>query len=134
MGDNMFKRKMLVFITSLPLFAITLSLFMSYVESMRDWDFIIFDLFGFVLLFSAPFILVLGIPVSALSDFILEHQIGRARLLKAFAIHLFAGLFFGVALTFMIEGAFPIVASTLAAFVVWIVDEILRSKEKRREK
>jgi hypothetical protein len=134
MGDNMVKRKMLVFITSLPLFAITLSLFMSYVESMRDWEFIIFDLFGIVLLFSAPFILVLGMPVSALSDFILEHQKGRARLIKAFAIHLFAGLFFGVALTFMIEGAFPIVASTLAAFVVWTVDEIFKSIEKRRGK
>jgi Na+/proline symporter len=134
MGDNMIKKKMFVFIISLPLFAIAQSTFMSYEEGIRDWEFVFFELFGFVLLFSAPFILVLGMPVSALSDFILEHQKGRERLLKAFAIHLFAGLFFGVALTFMFEGVLPIVASTLAAFVVWIVDEILKSIEKRRAK
>jgi hypothetical protein len=126
----MLVRKLITFFISIFLFPIFLSPLLMIVSS--DWYF--FEVTVIVFLFSAPLILIFGMPISALSDFILENQKGKIRLQRAFAIHSLMGLFFGIILSFVLESDFYMFATTLASFTVWSIDELIRMLQTRRGK
>ncbi|OZM56011.1 hypothetical protein CIB95_14305 [Lottiidibacillus patelloidae] len=120
----MFLRKLFVFIIS----SFVTALLLTFLIVVLDGGYNVFGLglFLFILAFSSPILLVLGMPITALSDFILENKQGKERLLKALASHLFFGFFFGILLSYIIGGNFYIVASMLASIIVWSIDELIR--------
>ncbi len=119
-------RKGLVFICSSILTGIILTILM-----MSGGNYSFFETFGFILIFSSPVILLLGISVSVFSDFILKHKQGKSRLGLAFGIHIIFGLAFGTVLSYIAEGNVYFIASTIASIFVWTTDELLKIMFRR---
>lgn len=90
----------------------------------------------FIGLYSIPWILLYGIPVSIFSDRVTKRFTNIKRSMAALITH----LFFGMIITFILYlflnttfyeywiqwGKLMFMASTLSSFVLWMIDEILR--------
>jgi hypothetical protein len=116
-------RKILGFIITTLLSAIILTFLMTLKENYG-----MVETFGFILMFSAPGILVLGVPVSLFSDHLTKKLSGRNRYFRAFFIHIIFGLILGIIISFIAEGEFYLVSSLIATSIFWLVDEALRKK------
>ncbi|MFD1019511.1 hypothetical protein [Thalassobacillus hwangdonensis] len=78
-----------------------------------------------------PYVLLYGVPVSFLSDFLTRRFTKENRIYAAFGIHLIFGLLFAPFYAFLIEENTYIinmifVGATMIAFCFWIIDEVLR--------
>jgi hypothetical protein len=93
--------------------------------------------FWFLFFYGMPLLLLYGLPISCLSDKVTSEFSASARALVAFGFH----MFFGIILVFLLHlfniGFFKnepwndlsqlfLIFSTVGAFVVWGIDEILR--------
>ncbi|MCH1627878.1 hypothetical protein [Fredinandcohnia quinoae] len=94
----------------------------------------LFAALAILLVSAAPFIFLLGLPVSILSDFLTKKLDGKQRYKKAFLIHMILGLIIGLVLSFFFEHLILVVLTLIAALLFWIIDEILRKKFRRTEK
>jgi hypothetical protein len=88
---------------------------------------------GMYSLWISPFIILYGLPVTCLADFVSKRLSGQRRMYLSLLIHLLFGVFFGVVLPMgtsfswlgvQIDSA-SIFASITGLFF-WVVDEILR--------
>ncbi|MFS0864867.1 hypothetical protein [Fredinandcohnia sp. 179-A 10B2 NHS] len=103
-------------------------LFLTFYFAIMDGYDHLFAALGVLLSGTAPFILLIGLPVSILSDFLTKNLYSKQRLKMAFSIHSIFGLLFGVVLSFFFEHLFLIVITLIAAILFWVVDEFLRKK------
>ncbi len=94
-------------------------------------------IFGLFMWFT-PIILIYGIPITILSEFITKRFIGMKRMLLALVIYMLFGMVFGVLLPSNIElkiiGADTdlfVIAGTISAFIFWIVDEYSKCRYRR---
>ncbi|WP_010280806.1 hypothetical protein [Bacillus timonensis] len=124
----MLVRKFLGFIITTLLTGLLLNLFFVIFDGYDNYNF--FAALGVLLVGVAPFILLIGLPVSGLSDYLTKNLNGKQRKKKTFLIHIIFGLLIGLILSFFFEHLFLIVITLLAALIFWIVDEILRKKFK----
>lgn len=112
-------------------FAITTlltGLFLTTYFSIMDGYDEIFAPLGVVLAGTSPFILLIGMPVSMLSDYLTKNLYSKRRYIKAFFVHIIFGLIIGLVISFLFEGIFYLISSLIASFIFWLVDEILRKK------
>ncbi|MBO8171761.1 MAG: hypothetical protein H0Z33_07720 [Bacillaceae bacterium] len=136
----MYMRKFYGFLITSILSTTILTLLM-----LTDGEYEFFETFGFISLVATPVILVYGVPVSLLSDYVTKPYHNRKRATLAFIIHLGFGLGFvfiiGMILDFETllnnfaffwsNAEFYFIASTTASFLFWLSDEILRKIMRR---
>ncbi|MBP1934476.1 hypothetical protein [Ammoniphilus resinae] len=122
----MLLRKFLGFVLTTLLTGLILNLFFAIMDGYDK----LFAALGVLLVGAAPFILLIGLPVSILSDYLTKNLNGKQRYKKAFLIHIIFGLIIGLVLSFFFEHLFLVVITLTAAIVFWILDEILRKKFK----
>ncbi|SOC45059.1 hypothetical protein [Ureibacillus acetophenoni] len=122
----MFLRKFLGFIITTLLTGLFLNF---YFAIMVGYD-KLFAALGVLLTGVAPFILLMGLPVSILSDLLTKNLNSKQRYKKAFLIHIIFGLIIGLVLSLFFEHLIIVVITLIATFIFWLVDEILRKKFK----
>jgi len=118
----MFLRKFLGFILTTSLIGIFLTVFFAITEGSS------FLAIGVLFTGAFPFVLLIGVPVSFLSDYLTKNLNGIRRNIVAFLIHSIFGLIAGLVISSLLESLFIVVVTIIAAFVFWLVDEILRMK------
>ncbi|MEH7226753.1 hypothetical protein V7112_23390 [Bacillus sp. JJ1566] len=119
------------FVITTLLTGLFLNLFFAIMDGFDNYNF--FAALGVLLVSAAPFILLIGLPVSVLSDYLTKNLNGKQRNKKAFLIHIIFGLIIGLVLSFFFEHLLLIVITLIAALIFWIVDEILRKKFKENK-
>jgi hypothetical protein len=89
-------------------------------------------------LWLSPFILLYGVPVTFLSDYVSRRLKGTARTLTAFMVHLFFGILFGFIAPmdehfslFGIEIGIATIFASITALFFWIIDELLRRQKPK---
>ena len=122
----MLLRKFSGFVLTTLLTGLFLNLFFAIMEGYGN----LFAALGVLLVGAAPFILLIGLPVSFLSDYLTKNINAKQRYKKAFLIHIIFGLIIGLVLSFFFEHLVLVVITLIAALIFWIVDEILRKKFK----
>jgi uncharacterized protein YacL len=119
----MYLRKFLGFITT----SLLSGLFLTYLMILNE-GYEVFETLGIILMVSTPFILLIGVPVSMLSDYLSKNLTGKERYTKAILIHIIFGLIIGLVISFIFESVFYLISSLIASFILWLVDEVLRKK------
>ncbi|NEU31357.1 hypothetical protein GN156_11345 [bacterium LRH843] len=122
----MILRKFLGFVLTTLLTGLFLNLFFAIMDGFDNYNF--FAALGVLLVGAAPFILLMGLPVSLLSDYLTKNLNGKQRYKKAFFIHIIFGLIFGLILSFFFEHLFLVILTIIAAFIFLLVDEFLRKE------
>lgn len=81
-----------------------------------------------------PFILVIGVPVSFLSDCVTKKLDEKPRYIVALLIHSIFGLIAGLVIRYLFEneGLLLVGITIIAACIFWLVDELLRKNFKKR--
>lgn len=76
-----------------------------------------------------PFVLLIGVPVLCLSDYLTKNLNGKPRYKVALLIHSLFGLIAGLAISYLFEREYIfLVITIIAALIFWLVDEMLREK------
>lgn len=122
----MLLRKFLVLISTTLLTGLFLNFYFVITEGI-GMDNLFFAL-GMFLMGAFPFILLIGMPVSILSDSLSKNIKGKQRYIEAFLIHITFGLIAGLVISFFFEHFFYVVVTLFAAIIFWAVDEFLRKK------
>ncbi|THE13572.1 hypothetical protein E1I69_06555 [Bacillus timonensis] len=120
----MILRKFLGFVFTTLLTGLFLTVFFAI---MNDFD-NLFAALGILLAGTAPFMFLIGLPVSIFSDYLTKNLNSKQRFKKAFMIYMIFGLIIGLVLSFFFEHLLLLVITLVASFIYWIVDEILRKK------
>ncbi|WP_163972032.1 hypothetical protein [Oceanobacillus halotolerans] len=115
-------RKFLGFILTTLLIGIFLTFLFAITEGSS------FLAIGLLLTGAFPFVLLIGVPVSFLSDYLTKNLNGKQRNTKALFIHSIFGLIAGLVISFLFESLFLVGVTIIAALIFWLVDEILRKK------
>lgn len=115
-------RKFLVIILTTLLIGIFLALLFAITEGSS------FLAIGLLLTGAFPFVLLIGAPVSFLSDYLTKSLNGKQRNIVALFIHSIFGLIAGLVISFFFESLFLVGVAIIAALIFWLVDEILRKK------
>lgn len=123
-GILIFSRKFLGFILTTLLIAIMLTILMAITEGSS------FLAIGLFLTGAFPFVILIGVPVSFLSDYLTKNLNGKSRNIVALFIHSIFGLLAGLVISFFLfeKSVFIVVVTIVAAIIFWLVDEILRKK------
>lgn len=134
----MIKRKVITFVIA-TILTITFVLAFIYGEWRNPYEF--FPMIGIYSLFFSPFFLLYGAPVTFFSDYITKRFTGVKRVVSAFIIHLVFGMSFTFIFVFFTttRNLFRdfdnywgkgmdefFIAATVASFLFWAIDEILR--------
>lgn len=122
----MLLRKFWGFVITTLLTGLLLNLFFAIMGGFDNYNF--FAALGVLLVGAAPFILLIGLPVSVLSNYLTKNLNGKQRYKKAFFIHIIFGLIFGLILSFFFEHLFLVVVTLIGAFIFLLVDEFFRKK------
>ncbi|MFS0673687.1 hypothetical protein [Ornithinibacillus sp. 179-J 7C1 HS] len=122
----MLLRKFLVLISTTLLTGLFLNFYFVITEGI-GMDNLFFAL-GMFLMGAFPFILLIGMPVSILSDSLSKNIKGKQRYIEAFLVHITFGLIAGLVISFFFEHFFYVVVTLFAAIIFWAVDEFLRKK------
>lgn len=119
-----FLRKFLAFILTTFLIALLLAIYFAITEGTSLF------VIGVFFTGALPFVLLIGVPVSFLSDYLTKCLNGKLRNIIALLIHTIFGLLAGVAIVIsnLLEGLIIVVATIIAALIFWLVDEILRKR------
>lgn len=92
------------------------------------------SLFAIGLFFTGafPFVLVIGVPVSFLSDYLTKKLNGKLRSMASVLIHSIFGVLAGSVIPFIFENnrLFLIGITFVSSLIFWLVDEILRKRMK----
>ncbi|MGP4042071.1 hypothetical protein ACTWP4_19515 [Gracilibacillus sp. D59] len=89
-------------------------------------------------LWISPIILLYGVPITFLSDYISKRFTGNVRALTAFIVHLSFGILFG--LIAPMDGQFLLIGTevnattifaSITALFFWVIDELLRRKNRK---
>ena len=120
----MLLRKFSGFVLTTLLTGLFLNLFFAIMDGYDN----LFASLGVLLAGAAPFILLIGLPVSFLSDYLTKNINAKQRYKKAFLIHIIFGLIIGLVLSFFFEHLVLVVITLIAALIFWIVDEILKKE------
>ncbi|WP_449536331.1 hypothetical protein [Ferdinandcohnia sp. Marseille-Q9671] len=121
-------RKSLGFVITTLSTGVFLTLFFAVLDGFSTYNF--FATLGVLLVGAAPFILLIGVPVSVLSDYVTKNVHGKQRCKKASMIHIVFGLIIGFILSYPFEHVLLVLLTLFAALLFWIVDEFLRKKFK----
>jgi len=81
---------------------------------------------GLLLAGAFPFVFLIGLPVSFLSDYLSKNLNGKQRKMVALLIHIIFGLIAGLVIAKVFESLFYVGVTIIAALIFWLVDEILR--------
>ncbi|UOQ86574.1 hypothetical protein [Gracilibacillus salinarum] len=89
---------------------------------------------GVFSLWTSPIILVYGVPVTFLSDFLCKRFTGKLRTWFAFLVHIFFGILFGLLFPMgatlfsllVIDINFVTLFATITAIFFWLIDEVIR--------
>ncbi|MFD1738832.1 hypothetical protein ACFSCX_20145 [Bacillus salitolerans] len=81
----MFLRKIFGFVLTTLLTGLILNLFFAIMDGFTNYNF--FAVFGVLLVGATPFILLIGLPVSILSDYLTKNLNDKQRNKKALLIH-----------------------------------------------
>ncbi|UFU00027.1 hypothetical protein KO561_03415 [Radiobacillus kanasensis] len=131
----MVKRKVITTILATPI-----SLMFIFAFFFGEWNrpFDLITMSGAFSLFLAPFILLYGVPVTFLSDYVCKQLTGIARTLTAFIVHLFFGVLFGFIAPmdeqfslFGTEVNAASLSASITALFFWIIDELIRRKNPK---
>ena len=115
-------RKFLGFVSTTLLIGIFLTLLFAITEGSS------FLAIGVLLTGAFPFGLLIGVPVSFLSDYLTKNLNGKPRNLVALLIHSIFGLIAGLVISYLFESLFLVGVTIIAALIFWLADEILRKK------
>lgn len=115
-------RKFLGFVLTTLLIGLFLTILFAITEGSS------FLAIGLLLTGAFPFVLLIGVPVSFLSDYLTKKQNGKQRSIVALLIHSIFGLIAGLVISFFFESFFLVGVTIIAALIFWFVDEILRKK------
>lgn len=118
----MFLRKFLGFVLTTLLIGICLGFHFAITEGASLLA------IGLLLTGAFPFVLLIGVPVSFLSDYLTKNLNGKLRNIVALLIHSIFGLIAGLVISFFFESLFLVGVTIIAALIFWLVDEILRKK------
>lgn len=83
---------------------------------------------GLFLTGAFPFVLLIGVPVSFLSDYLTKNLNGKLRKIAALLIHSIFGFIAGSVISYFFESLFLVGVTIIAALIFWLVDEISRKK------
>jgi MFS family permease len=119
----MYIRKFLGFVIT----SLLSGLILSYLIILEE-GYEVFETLIIILTFSTPVILLIGVPVSMLSDYLTKNLNGKKRYTNAIFIHIIFGLIIGLVISILFESVFYLISSLIASFIFWLVDEILRKK------
>ncbi|MEH7382643.1 hypothetical protein V7138_19425, partial [Bacillus sp. JJ1533] len=97
----MLLRKFIGFVLTTLLTGLFLNLFFAMMDGFDNYN--LYAALGVLLVAAAPFILLIGSPVSVLSDYLTKNLNGKQRYKKAFLIHIIFGLIIGLVLSFFFE-------------------------------
>ena len=122
----MILRKFLGFVLTTLLTGLFLNLVFAIMEGFDNYNFL--AALGVLLVGASPFILLIGLPVSAISDYLTKNLNGKQRYKKAFFIHIIFGLIFGLILSFFFEHLILVAVTIIAALIFLLVDEFLKKK------
>ncbi|ALC85562.1 hypothetical protein AM499_06810 [Bacillus sp. FJAT-22090] len=139
----MIKRKILAFIFTVIIAAPIIGLFFMLIEGSTIKE--VPALVAFTSMYTIPFILFWGIPLSILSDKMNKHFSGKKRVFSSLIVHLFFGTSFVIIFMLTLESRFILtdfnasdtyflVASTLISIIGWGMDEILRVYFRKSQK
>ena len=117
-----FLRKLLGFVLTTLLIGIFLTFLFAVTEGSS------FLAIGLLLTGAFPFVLLIGVPVSFLSDCLTKKRNGKPRYIVALLIHSIFGLIAGLVISKLFESLFLVGVTIIAALIFWLVDEILRKK------
>lgn len=137
-GEQLIKRKAITFF-----FATILSITFILIFIFGEWErpFELVPMIGIYSLLFAPIILIYGVPVTFLSDYLTKRFKGFKRIILALLIHLFFGMFYTFVYGIIFqssnffsnfndywvgEGELYFIAGIMTSFFFWAVDEILR--------
>lgn len=119
-------RKLLTFFLACILIPAIIALFsLSSSGEFIGWFWVFF-------MSGAPLLLLYGMPISFLSDKITKKLSPFIRLVVSFVVHLFFGIILVFIILFLVNERWDelsrlfLVCSTVGAFVVWGIDEVLR--------
>jgi len=132
------KRKAITFF-----FATILSITFILIFIFGEWEkpFELIPMIGIYSLLFSPIILVYGVPVTFLSDYLTKRFKGFKRVILALLIHLFFGMFFTFVYGIIFEssdlfsnfnnywvgeGGLNFIAGIMTSFFFWTVDEVIR--------
>lgn len=119
-------RKFSDFVITTLLTGLFLNVYFALMSDSNHYNF--FPALGVLLVGAAPFILLIGLPLSVLSDYLTKNLNGKQRSKRAFLIHIIFGLLSGLVLSYFFEHFLLILLTFIAAVIFWRVDEILRKK------
>ena len=117
-------RKLLAFILTTFFIAILLTIFFAITEGSS------LLVIGIFFTGALPFVLLIGVPLSFLSDYLTKRLNGKPRTILAFLIHIIFGLLAGLVIIMsnLLEGFIIVVATIIASLIFGLVDEVLRQK------
>ncbi|MFJ5771687.1 hypothetical protein [Psychrobacillus sp. NPDC093180] len=141
----MIKRKALTFF-----FATILSITFILIFVFGEWErpFELIPMIGMYSLLFSPFILVYGVQVTFLSDYLTKGFKGFTRVCVALFIHLFFGMLYTFVYGFIFlssdlfsnyenywlgEGKINFIAGIMTSFFFWAVDEVLRRNRPKKK-
>ncbi|MFD2044168.1 hypothetical protein ACFSTA_09760 [Ornithinibacillus salinisoli] len=136
-GLTTFERKLLsAFITVLITVPIITMILSGWERPMEGY----MQMIGIVCLYLIPMILLYGLPVTMLSEYVTKKKQGIERSRRALYVHLFFGLSFTFLFVLIFDSRvttyffhpidrFLFICSTLTSFIFWAVDELIRRYE-----
>jgi len=119
----MILRKFLGFVLTTLLTGLFLTFLFAITDGIK-----LFLALGVLLASTFPFVLLIGVPVSFLSDYLTRNLKDKQRYTKAFFIHIISGLLAGLVISFFFEGLLLVGVTLIASLIFWSVDEFLRKK------
>lgn len=122
----MWLRKFLGFVLTTLLTGLVLNLLFAIMDGFDHYS--LFAALGMLLIGTAPFILLIGLPVSILSDYLTKKLNDKQRYKKAFFIHIVSGFLAGLVISFFFENLLLVGITIISSLIFWIVDECLRKK------
>jgi len=119
----MMLRKLLGFVLTTLLTGLFLNFLYAITNGIK-----LFLALGILLAGIFPFVLLIGVPFSFLSDYLTRDLDGKQRYTKAFFIHIISGLIAGLVMSFFLESLLLVGVTLIASLIYWSVDELLRKK------
>ncbi|WP_407268297.1 hypothetical protein [Radiobacillus sp. PE A8.2] len=130
----MIKRKIVTVLLATPV-SLLLIFSLFFGEWRQPFELIVMT--GMFSLFISPFIILYGVPVTFLSDYLGKQLTGNVRILIAFIVHLFFGVSFGIIFKmgseislFVVEVNVASIFATITALIFWAIDELLRKNNR----
>ncbi len=130
----MIKRKLITTLLATPI-SLLLIFSIFFGEWRQPLDLLVMT--GIFSLFISPYIILYGVPVTFLSDYLGKQLTGHLRFFVACIAHLFFGVLFGfifkmgsVISLFVVEVNEASIYGAITAFIFWAIDELIRKDKK----